>query len=67
MSTKLLNEKQVCKDKVGFSRATLYDAIKRGIFPRPIKISAMRNAWLESEIDEWIAKRAAERTVGADE
>jgi prophage regulatory protein len=30
-------------------------------FPKPIALSLHRKAWIESEIDEWVARRAAER------
>jgi len=33
---------------------------KSGRFPRPIK-SGNRNAWLEDEIDQYLAERVAER------
>ena len=32
-----------------------------GRFPRRIKLSGTRVAWLKSEVDEWIKDRAAER------
>jgi prophage regulatory protein len=34
---------------------------RAGKFPRRVKLSAMRVAWIESEIDEWIAARIAAR------
>jgi prophage regulatory protein len=33
---------------------------KAGKFPRPVKVGS-RNAWVESEIDVWIAERIAAR------
>lgn len=30
---------------------------KRGKFPKPLQISDRKIAWLESEVDEWIAAR----------
>jgi prophage regulatory protein len=35
---------------------------KREEFPRRVPIGAARVAWLEEEVDAWIAKRAARRT-----
>lgn len=44
--------------KVGISRTTLYELIKRGSFPNKVKISLRSVAFVESEVDEWI-----ERTI----
>jgi predicted DNA-binding transcriptional regulator AlpA len=33
--------------------------------PKPVKLSASRNGWIEAEINAWIEARAAERTVAA--
>ena len=35
----------------------------RDDFPAPIQLSPGAIGWLEHEIDEWIARRAAERRV----
>lgn len=41
-------------------RVQIWRKIKAGEFPAPVKVGA-RNAWVESEINEWIASRIAER------
>ena len=43
----------------GLPTSTLYDQMHRGGFPRPIKITANRVAWLESDIIEWQQARIA--------
>jgi prophage regulatory protein len=55
-TSKLLRRPQV-EAKVGLRRSSLYDLLKRGEFPQPIKIGERCIAWLESEIDTWIAQR----------
>ena len=45
----------------GYSTSTLYEEIATGKFPRPVKIGSRAVAWVESEIDEWIQQRIAER------
>ena len=35
--------------------------VKQGRFPAPIKLGPGKNAWLETEIDDWLKARAAER------
>ncbi|MBL0588049.1 helix-turn-helix transcriptional regulator [Aeromonas caviae] len=45
-------------DRCAVSRATLYRMIGQGSFPRPRSLTGNRAvAWLESEVDEWIASR----------
>ena len=41
-------------EKTGLSRTSVYT---NPTFPKPIKLSARAVAWVELEIDEWIAKR----------
>jgi prophage regulatory protein len=43
--------------RVGYSRSTVYQLIAEGKFPKPISLGARAVAWLESDIDEWIASR----------
>lgn len=43
--------------RVPFSRSMIYLKISRGEFPQPINLGARAVAWLESEVDTWIATR----------
>lgn len=45
--------------RVGYSKSRLYALISRGEFPQPIRIGQRASAWLESEIDAWIAARVS--------
>jgi prophage regulatory protein len=45
----------------GLPVSTIYEQMSAGIFPRPVRISARSNGWIESEIAEWQAARIAER------
>ena len=45
------------RNRVPYSRSTIYQLISQGLFPKPISIGARAVAWLESDIDEWIAAR----------
>ena len=48
------------KVKTGFkSDSGLYEAIARGDFPAQIKIGPRASAWIESEVDGWIAAKIA--------
>lgn len=46
--------------RVGLCKASLYNRMNAGEFPRPIPIGGGRVAWLESDIDLWIAERLAD-------
>ena len=47
--------------RVGMSRAWIYDEIKAGRFPRPVKIGVRASAWLESEVTAFLEARTEER------
>jgi prophage regulatory protein len=56
----VLRRKQV-EARVGLRRSSLYQRISEGTFPAPIKLGGRAVGWIESEITEWLASRAAER------
>ena len=45
------------RNRVPYSRATIYRLITAGQFPRPYRLGARAVAWLESEVDAWISAR----------
>jgi prophage regulatory protein len=48
--TTLLRFPSVCK-RVGLARTTIYDCIKKGLFPALIKFRPRASAWPEFEVD----------------
>lgn len=58
MKDKLLRLPRVLEN-IPYSRAAIYEKVARGEFPRPIRLGARAVAWLESDLDAWIAARAA--------
>lgn len=42
---------------VGLRKSSIYDAMKRGEFPSPVKLSRRAVCWPASAIDAWIADR----------
>lgn len=52
----LLRRPQV-QQRTGLSRTTLYEYIKDGEFPAPVRLGARAVGWLESEVSEWIHAR----------
>lgn len=45
----------------GMSRSTILRMVDSGDFPKPIKLHLRANAWVDSEVQDWIASRIAER------
>jgi prophage regulatory protein len=51
------------KARVGLNKTAIYAGIKKGWFPRPVKIGAS-SRWIESEIDALIAALKEHRDYG---
>ncbi|MFZ4221346.1 helix-turn-helix transcriptional regulator [Enterobacter ludwigii] len=59
MSQSLIRIPEVQR-RTGYSKAWIYRLISEGRFPASVKIGTRAIAFVESEIDEWVAKRIAE-------
>lgn len=55
MDTKIIRLPQV-KEMVGLGTTAIYDKMKKGDFPRQIKIGRL-SGWLESEVKDWIMEQ----------
>ena len=61
---RLLRRKQV-EQAIGLSRSTIYARLDKNsphydpTFPKPITLGSMSVAWVETEIQSWIASRIA--------
>jgi prophage regulatory protein len=53
-----LGIKQVAA-KVNLGQSTIYRLVAKGEFPKPFSLVGNRTAWLESDIDTWLAGRVA--------
>ena len=55
------------KEQTGLSKSYIYQLCKEGKFPKavPLVPGGTSVAWVESEIQEWIDQRIAERDGGA--
>lgn len=51
--------------KVGLGQSTIYRMIAEGRFPKPFEIASKRNAWIESDIDDWLAEKAGKKLSSA--
>ena len=47
--------------RVGLGRSTIYRWMSEDRFPKPYQLGGHAVAWLDREIDEWIAQRIAPR------
>lgn len=63
---KILRIKDVIS-KVSLGQSTIYRMIAQGDFPKPIPLAPNRVGWVESEINEWLAERAAMRMTSTPE
>ena len=57
---KLIRLKDVI-DTTGLARSTIYKYVDKGIFPKAVKLGSRSVAWVESEVQEWILERIAQR------
>jgi prophage regulatory protein len=55
-ATRILRLPEV-KARVGLCRASIYQRIAIGSFPKQISLGARAVGWLEHEIEAWIAER----------
>lgn len=46
------------------SKPTIYKLIRRGQFPKQLRLCENKVAWLEREVEGWIAARANARVAG---
>lgn len=44
-------------------RATIYNYVNAGTFPKPVKLGARASGWLKSEVTAWLEARKAERDL----
>lgn len=56
MAEKLLRRPEV-EARTGLSRSTIYDWIKRGEFPQPVRLGTRLVAWRESDVTAWLESR----------
>lgn len=56
---RLIRRKEV-QAKTGLGASSIYALMKTGEFPQCLNLSERRVAWIESEVDQWIAQRIAQ-------
>jgi prophage regulatory protein len=58
--SKILRLQEVL-NRTGLSKSAIYEQIHQGQFPKQIKIAPRTVGWLESEVNDWLTDRIAER------
>ena len=48
--------------KTGFKRAHIYSLMRKGLFPKALRLGVRAVGWDSVEIDQWIAERLNNRT-----
>lgn len=61
-SDTLLTVEEVA-ERTRLSKPTIYKLIRHGNFPRQLRLCANKVAWLEREVDGWVAERADARVA----
>lgn len=56
MAIKAFQRMPAVQERVGgVSRTTIYEWVKKGQFPKPVKIGGRAIAWRISDLDQWAA------------
>ncbi|MBL0521104.1 AlpA family transcriptional regulator [Aeromonas enteropelogenes] len=53
--------------KTGLSKSSIYDLMARGQFPQTIHLGGRTVAFVESEVEHWMAERIAARNEGVEQ
>jgi prophage regulatory protein len=56
---RLLRLPEVCS-LVGLGKSSIYEGVKSGTFPAPVKLSRRAVCWPAASIDAWITERIKE-------
>lgn len=63
MVTPLLRRPEV-QSLTSLSRSSLFALVAAGRFPRPVRVSSRRVAWLQTDIEAWLAEKVSARDAG---
>lgn len=56
----ILRRRQV-EEVTGLARSTIYDLMRRGLFPVPVRLSKRAVGWVYRDVKIWIENRTAAR------
>jgi len=63
--TTLIKRKDV-ERRTALSRSRIYALMSEKAFPAPVRLGAMSVAWIEAEVENWIAERVANSRKSAE-
>lgn len=46
---------------VGLKKTAIYDKIKEGEFPKPVKLGSRASGWVAGEVQAWVEQRKEAR------
>lgn len=58
---RLIGLREVC-DRTNRSKAWVYASIQRGEFPKQVPLGGRAVAWVEREVNDWIAQKISGRS-----
>ena len=58
--TRVIGERQASKGLIGVSEKTLWEWVRKGEFPQPLKLSPTITVWRAIDIAEWMKSKEAE-------
>ncbi len=61
MEVQKIYRRQAVESLSGMKRSALYEAIAKGKFPKPVRVTERCVGWLENDLLAWQAARIAER------
>ncbi|MBY3625393.1 AlpA family phage regulatory protein [Acinetobacter sp. CUI P1] len=61
-SMRLIRRKEV-QLRTGLGASSIYALMQKDLFPKPVALSTRRVAWIESDIDLWIAERIQQKNL----
>ena len=64
MAQEALLRRREVERRTGNGRSVIYDLMARSLFPKQVSIGPRAVAWVESEVNAWVAARIAERDHG---
>ena len=54
MTAEYLIDRTEVEQRVGLTRSSIYDAMRKGNFPLPLKVGPKAVRWRASEIEAWV-------------
>lgn len=58
--TRVIGERHASKGLIGVSEKTLWEWVRKGEFPQPIKLSPTITVWRSKDISEWMKSKDME-------